>query len=80
ATTFRFSSTPLVLVTSWTTLYLLVETTLPALNSVLPTCFGALVQQKYGHSWSDGITTESQVDLDVPPGSYGQIYVQYPEY
>lgn len=41
---------------------------------------GALVQQKYGHSWSDGITTESQVDLDVPPGSYGQIYVQYPEY
>lgn len=41
---------------------------------------GALVQQKYGHSWSDGVTTESQVDLDVPPGSYGQIYVQYPEY
>lgn len=41
---------------------------------------GALVQQKYGHSWSDGFTTESQVDLDVPPGSYGQIYVQYPEY
>lgn len=41
---------------------------------------GALVQQKYGHSWSDGFTTESQVDLDVPPGSYGQIFVQYPEY
>jgi len=41
---------------------------------------GALVQQKYGHTWSDGFTTESQVDLDVPPGSYGQIYVQYPEY
>ncbi|OAN39676.1 hypothetical protein [Mycolicibacterium iranicum] len=41
---------------------------------------GALVQQKYGHSWSDGVTVESQVDLDVPPGSYGQIYVQYPEY
>ncbi|WP_431238403.1 hypothetical protein ACQ86B_00200 [Mycolicibacterium aichiense] len=41
---------------------------------------GALVQQKYGHSWSDGVTTESQVDLNVPPGSYGQIYVQYPEY
>jgi len=41
---------------------------------------GALVQQKYGHSWSDGVTTESQVDLDVPPGSYGQIFVQYPEY
>ena len=41
---------------------------------------GALVQQKYGHSWSDGFTTETQVDLDVPPGSYGQIYVQYPQY
>ncbi|WP_422742588.1 hypothetical protein ACN27E_15005 [Mycobacterium sp. WMMD1722] len=41
---------------------------------------GALIQEKYGHSWSDGFTTESQVDLDVPPGSYGQIYVQYPEY
>ncbi|MGY4708024.1 hypothetical protein ACXDF8_00380 [Mycolicibacterium sp. CBM1] len=41
---------------------------------------GALLQQKYGHSWSDGVTTESQVDLNVPPGSYGQIYVQYPEY
>lgn len=41
---------------------------------------GALIQQKYAHSWADGITTEAQVDLDVPPGSYGQIYVQYPEY
>lgn len=41
---------------------------------------GPLLQQKYGHTWSDGITTESQVDLNVPPGSYGQIYVQYPEY
>ncbi|SBS79428.1 conserved exported hypothetical protein [uncultured Mycobacterium sp.] len=41
---------------------------------------GALIQQKYAHSWSDGITTESQVDLNVPAGSYGQIYVQYPEY
>lgn len=41
---------------------------------------GPLIQQKYGHSWTDGVTTESQVDLDVPPGSYGQIYVQYPEY
>lgn len=41
---------------------------------------GALIQQKYSHSWTDGLTTESQVDLNVPPGSYGQIYVQYPEY
>ncbi|MBO0681385.1 hypothetical protein JRC04_28315 [Mycolicibacterium sp. S2-37] len=41
---------------------------------------GGLIQQKYGHSWSDGLTTESQVDLNVPPGRYGSIYVQYPEY
>lgn len=47
---------------------------------VFQTEIGPLIQQKYGHSWSDGVTTESQVDLDVPPGSYGQIYVQYPEY
>jgi hypothetical protein len=39
-----------------------------------------LIQQKYAHSWTDGITTESRVDMNVPPGSYGQISVQYPEY
>lgn len=40
----------------------------------------AVIQQRYGHSWSDGVITKQGATVNVPPGSYGQIQLSYGEY
>ncbi|WP_179467314.1 hypothetical protein [Mycolicibacterium vinylchloridicum] len=40
----------------------------------------AVLQQKYGHSWSDGVITKQGATVNVAPGMYGQIQLSYGEY
>ncbi|MGB7358921.1 MAG: hypothetical protein WA944_13365 [Mycobacterium sp.] len=40
----------------------------------------AVLQGKYGRSWSSGVITKEGATLSVAPGKYGQILLSYPEY
>ncbi|WP_431236083.1 hypothetical protein ACQ856_30355 (plasmid) [Mycolicibacterium psychrotolerans] len=40
----------------------------------------AVIQQKYGHTWSDGVITKQGATVNVAPGMYGQIQLSYGEY
>ncbi|TDO10021.1 hypothetical protein EV580_4306 [Mycobacterium sp. BK086] len=40
----------------------------------------AVIQQKYGHTWSSSVLTRKSATVNIPPGSYGQIQLSYNEY
>ncbi|MCX2932604.1 hypothetical protein ORI20_20225 [Mycobacterium sp. CVI_P3] len=40
----------------------------------------AVIQEKYGHSWTDGVITKQGATVNVAPGMYGQIQLSYGEY
>lgn len=50
------------------------------LGITFQTEIGGVIQQKYGHSWTDGVLAKQGVIETVAPGKYGQIQLSYAQY